>query len=169
MALRKIVTQGDDCLTKVCRPVTAFNRRLYDLLDDMTETLKDAGGAGLAAPQVGVLRRVCLVMDEKTEEYYELVNPEIIEQSGEQSGLEGCLSVPGKWGIVSRPQFVTVRAMDRNGEWFELEGEDLLARTLCHELEHLDGHLYTEHIDHFLSDEELEEYLEQENQENNGE
>ena len=169
MALRKIVTQGDDCLTKVCRPVTAFNRRLYDLLDDMTETLKDAGGAGLAAPQVGILRRVCIVMDEPTGEYYELINPEIIKQSGEQSGLEGCLSVPGKWGIVSRPQFVTVRAMDRRGEWFELEGEDLLARTLCHELEHLDGHLYTEHIDHFLSDEELEEYLEQENQENNGE
>ena len=98
MALRKIVEQGDDCLTKVCRPVTEFNRRLHQLLDDMNETLAEANGAGLAAPQVGVLRRICLVMDEDTEEYLELINPEIIAQSGEQTGLEGCLSVPGKWG-----------------------------------------------------------------------
>ncbi len=162
MALRKIVEQGDDCLTKVCRPVTEFNRRLHQLLDDMNETLAEANGAGLAAPQVGVLRRICLVMDEDTEEYLELINPEIIAQSGEQTGLEGCLSVPGKWGIVTRPNVVRVRAQDRDGNWFEAEGEGLTARCFCHEIEHLDGHLYTEHIDHFLSEEELQEILEQE-------
>ncbi len=162
MALRKIVEQGDPCLNKVCRPVTEFNGRLHELLDDLVETLADANGAGLAAPQVGVLRRVCVVMDEDSEEYLELVNPEIMAQSGEQTGLEGCLSVPGKWGIVTRPQLVRVRAQDRDGNWFEVEGEDLTARAFCHEIEHLDGHLYTEHIDHFLSDEELRDYLEQE-------
>ena len=123
MALRKIVEQGDDCLTKVCRPVTAFNKRLHDLLDDMTETLADANGAGLAAPQVGVLRRLCIVMDEESGEYLELINPEIVAQSGEQTGLEGCLSVPGKWGIVTRPNVVKVRAQDRDGNWFEAERE----------------------------------------------
>lgn len=162
MALRKIVEQGDPCLNKVCRTVTEFNGRLHELLDDLLETLADANGAGLAAPQVGVLRRVCVVMDEDSEEYLELVNPEIVARSGEQTGLEGCLSVPGKWGIVTRPQRVRVRAQDRDGNWFEVEGEDLTARAFCHEIEHLDGHLYTEHIDHFLSDEELREYLEQE-------
>ena len=169
MALRKIVEQGDPCLSKVCRPVTEFNGRLHELLDDMTETLADANGAGLAAPQVGILRRVCVVMDEDTEEYIELVNPEIIAQSGEQTGLEGCLSVPGKWGIVTRPNYVRVRAQDRDGNWFEVEGEDMSARCFCHEIEHLDGHLYTEHIDHFLSDEELRAYLEQEEAEKEGE
>ena len=162
MALRKIVEQGDECLTKVCRPVTEFNSRLHELLDDMVETLADANGAGLAAPQVGVLRRVCIVMDEDSEEYIELINPEIVAQSGEQTGLEGCLSVPGKWGIVTRPNVVRVRAQDRDGQWFEVEGEELTARAFCHEIEHLDGHLYTEHIDHFLSDEELRAYLEAE-------
>ena len=162
MALRKIVEQGDPCLNKVCRPVTEFNGRLHELLDDLLETLADANGAGLAAPQVGVLRRVCVVMDEDSEEYLELVNPEIVAQSGEQTGLEGCLSVPGKWGIVTRPERVRVRAQDRDGNWFEVEGEELTARAFCHEIEHLDGHLYTEHIDHFLSDEELRDYLEQE-------
>ena len=162
MALRKIVEQGDECLTKVCRPVVKFDRRLHDLLDDMAETLADANGAGLAAPQVGILRRVCLVLDEESEEFLELINPEIIAQSGEQTGLEGCLSVPGKWGIVTRPNVVRVRAQDRDGNWFEAEGEGLTARCFCHEIEHLDGHLYTEHIDHFLSEEELQEILEQE-------
>ena len=162
MALRKIVEQGDECLTKVCRPVTVFNKRLHELLDDMTETLADANGAGLAAPQVGVLRRLCIVMDEESGEYLELINPEIVAQSGEQTGLEGCLSVPGKWGIVTRPAKVRVRAQDRYGDWFEAESEGLNARCFCHELEHLDGHLYTEHIDHFLSDEELRAYLEAE-------
>lgn len=162
MALRKIVEIGEDCLTKVCRPVTDFNRRLHTLLDDMTETLTEANGAGLAAPQVGILRRVCVVMDMDTEEYIELVNPEIVAQSGEQTGMEGCLSVPGKWGLVTRPSYVRVRAQDRNGQWFEVEGEDLTARAFCHELEHLDGHLYTEHIDRFLTEEEVEELMKQE-------
>ena len=165
MALRKIVEQGDECLTKVCRPVTEFNSRLHELLDDMVETLVDANGAGLAAPQVGVLRRVCIVMDEDSGEYIELINPEIVAQSGEQTGLEGCLSVPGKWGIVTRPNVVRVRAQDRDGQWFEVEGEELTARAFCHEIEHLDGHLYTEHIDHFLSEEELRAYLEAEEEE----
>ena len=162
MALRKIVEQGEDCLTKVCRPVTAFNAHLHELLDDMLETLVNANGAGLAAPQVGVLRRACLVLDEESEEYIELINPEIVESSGEQTGLEGCLSVPGKWGIVTRPNVVKVRAQDRDGGWFEVEGEGLTAWAFCHEIEHLDGHLYTEHIDHFLSEEELRAYLEEE-------
>ena len=169
MALRKIVEQGDECLTKVCRPVTEFNSRLHELLDDMVETLADANGAGLAAPQVGVLRRVCIVMDEDSGEYIELINPEIVAQSGEQTGLEGCLSVPGKWGIVTRPAWVRVRAQDRNGNWFEAEGEGLTARCFCHEIEHLDGHLYVEHIDHFLTDEELRDYLEREEAEAAGE
>ena len=169
MALRKIIEQGDPCLNKVCRPVTEFNRRLHELLDDMVETLQDANGAGLAAPQVGVLRRACIVMDEDSGEYLELVNPEIVKSSGEQTGLEGCLSVPGKWGIVTRPNVVRVRAQDRDGTWFEVEGEELTARAFCHEIEHLDGHLYTEHIDHFLTEEELREYLEQEEAQREGE
>ena len=151
--------QGDDCLTKVCRSVTDFNARLHTLLDDMTETLQAAEGAGLAAPQVGVLRRVCIVMDAETEEYIELVNPEILFQKGEQTGPEGCLSIPGKWGLVTRPEWVRIRAQDRNGSWFEVEGEGLTARCFCHELEHLDGHMYTEHIDRFLTEEELVEYM----------
>lgn len=162
MALRKIVEQGEDCLNKVCRPVTEFNRRLHNLMDDLVETLAEAGGAGLAAPQVGILRRACVVMDDETEEYIELVNPEILFQSGEQTGPEGCLSVPGKWGLVTRPNYVRLKAQDRDGGWFEIEGEGLMARCFCHELEHLDGHLYTEHIDRFLTDEEVEAYFNQE-------
>ena len=162
MALRKIVEVGDPCLAKVCRPVTAFNSRLHALLDDMTETLAEVGGAGLAAPQVGILRRAVIVLDEESETYLELVNPEIVKAEGEQTGLEGCLSVPGKWGIVTRPAVVRVRAQARYGDWFEAEAEGMTARCFCHELEHLDGHLYTEHIDHFLSEEELRAYLEAE-------
>lgn len=162
MALRKIVELGEDCLTRVCRPVDTFNRRLHILLDDMADTLDQAEGAGLAAPQVGILRRVCLVLDEETESYLELINPTIVSQSGEQTGLEGCLSVPGKWGVVTRPMKVKVRAQDRQGTWFEVEREGLTARCFCHELEHLDGHMYTEHIDHFLSEEELQEWMDQE-------
>ena len=142
--------------------MTDFNARLRTLLDAMTETLQNAGGAGLAAPQVGVLRRVCIVMDMGTEEYIELVNPEIVAQEGSQNGLEGCLSIPGKWGLVERPAHVQVRAQDRNGEWFEVEGDGMTARCFCHELEHLDGHMYTEHIDRFLTDEEVEAYMEEE-------
>ena len=160
MAIRNIVVQGEDCLEKVCRPVTEFNGRLHMLLDDMADTLSEANGAGLAAPQVGVLRRVCLVLDEESDEYLELINPEIISQSGEQTGLEGCLSVPGKWAIVTRPNVVKVRAQDRYGNWFEVEGEELMARAFCHEIAHLDGHLYTELIDRFLTDEEVREIFE---------
>ena len=162
MALRNIVTEKEARLRKVSRPVEKFDRRLHILLDDMAETLADANGAGLAAPQVGVLRRVCLVLDEESEEFLELINPEIIVQSGEQTGLEGCLSVPGKWGIVTRPNRVRVRGQDRDGAWFEAEAEGLTARAFCHEIEHLDGHLFIEHIDHFLTEEELKEYLEDE-------
>ena len=161
MALRKIVEQGDECLTKVCRPVEKFDRRLHDLLDDMAETLADANGAGLAAPQVGILRRVCLVLDEESEEYLELVNPEIIAQEGEQNGLEGCLSVPGLWGYVKRPEWVKVRAFDRNGNAFEVEGTGLTARCFCHELAHLDGHLYTELTDRLYNSDELDELMEE--------
>ena len=155
MALRKIVLQGEPCLTKVCRPVTEFNGRLHTLLDDLKDTLLDSGGVGLAAPQVGILRRVCVVMNED-DEIIELVNPEIIATDGEQTGLEGCLSVPGKWGIVTRPNRVRVRAQDRDGDWFEAEAEGLTARAFCHEIEHLDGHLFVEHTDHLMTEEELE-------------
>ena len=156
MALRKIVEVGDECLSKVCRPVTAFNSRLHALLDDMTETLVEAGGAGLAAPQVGILRRAVIVLDEESEAYLELVNPEIIAASGEQTGLEGCLSVPGKYGLVTRPNYAKVSAQDRDGNWFEAEGEELIARCFCHELDHLDGIIYTQVMERFLTMEELE-------------
>ena len=157
MAIRKIVTQGDEVLTKKCREVTEFNDRLHELLDDMADTLEESGGVGLAAPQVGVLRRVVLVINDE-EEILELINPEIIHTEGEQTGPEGCLSVPGKFGMVTRPYLVRVRAQDRFGDWFEAEGEELTARCFCHELEHLDGRLYVEHIDHFLTEEELQQY-----------
>ena len=160
MALRKIVLQGDECLTKVCRPVTDFNSRLHTLLDDMTDTLLDSGGVGLAAPQVGILRRVCVVLNED-DEVIELVNPEIIFTDGEQTGLEGCLSVPGKYGVVTRPEVVRVRAQDRNGDFFEVEDSDLTARCFCHEIEHLDGYLFIEHTDRLMTEEELQEFIRQ--------
>ena len=155
MALRKILTQGDPALAKTCRPVEKFDRKLHDLLDDMKETLANAGGVGLAAPQVGILRRVVVVVDAE-ENMVELVNPEIIGQSGEQDGWEGCLSVPGKYGWVRRPDFVTVRAQDREGNAFEVSGEELVARCFCHELEHLDGHLFVERADRLYSPEEID-------------
>ena len=160
MALRKIVLQGDECLTKVCRPVTDFKSRLHTLLDDMTDTLLDSGGVGLAAPQVGILRRVCVVLNED-DEVIELVNPEIIFTDGEQTGLEGCLSIPGKYGVVTRPEVVRVRAQDRNGDFFEVEDSDLTARCFCHEIEHLDGHLFIEHTDRLMTEEELQEFIRQ--------
>ena len=160
MALRRIVLQGEDCLTKVCRPVTDFDNRLHILLNDMADTLLDSGGVGLAAPQVGILRRVCVVQNEN-DEIIELVNPEIVYTQGEQTGLEGCLSVPGKFGVVTRPEVVRVRAQDRDGNFFEVEDSDLTARCFCHEIEHLDGHLFVEHTDHLLTEEELQEYIRQ--------
>ena len=164
MALRNIVTVGDSVLNKVCRPVTKFDKRLSILIDDMMDTLEDSNGVGLAAPQVGVLRRV-VVVDAGEEGILELVNPEIIEQSGEQTGLEGCLSVPGKYGIVTRPNVVKVRAQDRYGDWYEVEGEELIARCFCHELAHLDGQLYTEVAERMLTPEELEELMEEDDDE----
>ena len=158
MGLRKILTYKDPALHKVCRPVEKFDWRLHKLLNDMTDTLAEANGVGLAAPQVGILRRVCVVMNED-DEIIELVNPEIIATDGEQTGLEGCLSIPGKYGVVTRPYTVRVRAQDRDGAFFEVEDEALTARCFCHEIEHLDGHLFVEHTDHLLTEEELEEYI----------
>ena len=160
MALRRIALQGEECLAKVCRPVTEFNGRLHTLLDDMKDTLLDSGGVGLAAPQVGVLRRVCVVMNED-DEIIELITPEITKTEGEQTGLEGCLSVPGKYGVVTRPNVVRVRAQDRDGIFFDVEDEGLTARCFCHEIEHLDGHLFVEHTDHLLTDEELQKYIDE--------
>lgn len=154
MGMRKILTDQDPALHKVCKPVVFFDRKLHKLLDDMAETLEDANGVGLAAPQVGILRRVVIV--DTGEEILELVNPTILETSGEQEGAEGCLSVPGKYGLVKRPYTVKVRAQDRNGDWFEVEGNELIARCFCHELDHLDGIVYTEVMERFLTDEELQ-------------
>ena len=164
MALRTILTDQDPALHKVCRPVTNFDARLHDLLDDLKETLTHANGAGLAAPQVGILRRVVVVVD-ANEEMLELVNPELIAQEGEQDGVEGCLSVPGRWGIVKRPMKARVRAQDRNGDFFEVEGEEIVARCFCHEIEHLDGHIFTEHCDRLYTNEELDELLQAQEEE----
>lgn len=157
MALRNIVKKGDPILTKKCRAVTEYNERLHTLLDDMKETLADANGAGLAAPQVGIMRRVCIVVG-PDDEMLELINPEIIESEGEQTGPEGCLSLPGKFGLVTRPYRVRVRANNRYGEVFEAEGTEIVARCFCHEIEHLDGHMFDEHVDHFMTDEDFEAY-----------
>lgn len=158
MALRKILTDENPTLKKVCKPVTAFNDRLGTLIDDMKETMQDAYGVGLAAPQVGILRRVVVV--DLGDQIIELVNPEILSASGEQDGLEGCLSLPDRYGMVKRPNVVRVKAQDRNGDWFEYEGEGLIARCFCHEIEHLDGHLYTEKAYHMLTEEEYQELME---------
>ena len=153
MGLRKILTVKEPSLHKMCRPVEQFDGKLHKLLDDMKETLLDAGGVGLAAPQVGILRRVVVV--DTGEEILELVNPELLETSGEQVGAEGCLSVPGKYGLVKRPMVAKVRAQDRNGDFFEAEGEELIARCFCHEIDHLDGIVYTEVMERYLTEEEL--------------
>ena len=141
MAKLNIVKMGDETLRKVCRPVEKITPRIVTLLDDMIETMRDADGCGLAAPQVGVLRRIAVVEVEPGE-VIELINPKIISFAGEQEEQEGCLSIPGRWGITKRPAHVTVQAMNRNGEIFEVSGSDLLARALCHELDHLDGKLF---------------------------
>ena len=143
MALRKIREMGDEVLTKICKPVTEMTPRTKFLIDDMIETMYNADGVGLAACQVGVLKRI-VVIDCTGEDLHVFINPEIIETSGEQEGYEGCLSVPGKSGIVKRPNYVKVRALDEHMQPFELEGTELLARAICHECEHLDGHLYVE-------------------------
>ena len=154
MALRKILTVQEPALHKTCRPVESFDSKLHVLLDDMRQTLIQSGGVGLAAPQVGILRRVVLVDNGK--EILELVNPQLVETSGEQVGAEGCLSVPGRYGLVKRPNYAKVKAQDRYGNWFETDGEELTARCVCHELDHLDGIIYTEVMERYLTDEELD-------------
>ena len=158
MAIRKIVKLGDDALRKVCKKQETFNLRLWTLLKDMADTMYQAEGVGLAAPQVGILRRVVVIdISETRDQIVELINPEIVWRSEEtQCGREGCLSLPGRVGIVTRPQKVRVKALDRHGEPFELEAEDLMARAVCHELDHLDGVLYIDEMDRELTPEEIE-------------
>ncbi len=151
MALRNIREMGDDILTKKCKPVKEINERTLDLIDDMFETMYEANGVGLAAPQVGILKRI-VVIDTTGEDPILLINPVIVETSGEQTGHEGCLSVPGKSGVVTRPNYVKVLAYDENMEQFEIEGTELLARALCHEIDHLEGHLYVEKVEGPLQD-----------------
>lgn len=146
MAIRKIREMGDAVLTKQSKEVTEITPRIQRLIDDMYETLYDAGGVGLAAPQVGILKRI-VVIDVTGEDPILLINPKLMETSGEQEGYEGCLSVPGKSGMVTRPNYVKVLAYDENLKPFELEGTELLARAICHELDHLDGHLYVEKVE----------------------
>ena len=166
MAIRTILTQGDPALNKRCHPVTKFDGKLANLLDDLRETLTEANGMGLAAPQVGILRRATVVVpDPEKDEMVELVNPEILAQEGEQEDLEGCLSIPGMWGYVKRPEWVRVRAQDRHGNWFEIEGTGLAARCFCHELEHLEGHMYDEHTDRLYTSDEVDEMMAEEEQE----
>ena len=153
MGIRRILTHREPALHKTCKPVVNFDAKLHKLLDDMHETLEDSGSVGLAAPQVGILRRVVLV--DNGEEVLELVNPTLVETDGEQIGAEGCRSVPGKYGLVKRPYYAKVRAQDRFGQWYEAEGEELTARCFCHELDHLDGIIYTEVMERYLTDEEL--------------
>ena len=156
MAIRQIVKEGDSVLTKKCREVTKFDGRLATLIDDMIETLHLANGAGLAAPQVGVLRRVVIV--DVGEGPIELVNPKIIAYSGEQESLEGCLSCPGEWGVTRRPNYVKVKAQDRNGNEFTVEGKELLAKAFCHEIDHLEGILYKQKAIRMLSPKEIEDF-----------
>ena len=146
MAKLKIVKFGDPMLRKVSRPVDEITPRILTLLDDMVETMYEANGVGLAAPQVGILKRI-VVIDVTGEDLLVLINPRIVETSGEQTGNEGCLSVPGKTGIVTRPNYVKVVAQNEDMETIELEGTELLARAFCHEIEHLDGHLYVEKVE----------------------
>jgi len=171
MALRTILTVDDPTLKKTSRVVTEFNNRLHQLIDDMHETLIEANGLGLAAPQVGVLRRVALIVDidmqsePPEEKTIELINPEIIEQSGTQEGSEGCLSIPGVYGIVCRPSQVTIRAQDRFGETFEITCTGMTARAACHEIDHLNGVVFTSIAEHILTEEELEKMHEERMQE----
>ena len=149
MAKLKILKVGDDTLRKVCRPVEAITPRILRLLDDMVDTMRAADGVGLAAPQVGVLRRV-VVIETPDDGLFELINPKIIAYSGEQESEEGCLSVPGRWGITKRPMYVTVRAMNRKGETVDINGKGLLAKAFCHEIDHLDGKLYIDIAEQML-------------------
>ena len=147
MAYREVRKKDDDVLTKVCKEVKNFDKKLDILLDDMYDTMKKCEGVGLAAPQVGILKRVCVI--DVGEGKIEFINPVITKTSGSQIGSEGCLSVPGVYGDVERPEFVTVKALDRHGKEFEISGEGLLARAMCHEIDHLDGHLFLEKVIRF--------------------
>ncbi len=162
MALRTILTRDEheESLRKRSRPVTVFNERLHKMIDDMVETLKDSGGVGLAAPQVGILRRI-VVIEREDGTILELVNPEVIATEGEQDGLEGCLSLPGVWGEVKRPMTVTVQALDRNGNPFTETASGLIGRCFVHECEHLDGILFVDRADRILTEEELEQMEEE--------
>ena len=155
MGVIQIVKEADneEFLRKKSREVTEITPRIITLLDDMIDTMRNANGCGLAAVQVGVLRRIVVI--ETEEGLFELINPVIIKKSGSQEGAEGCLSLPGKWGLTKRPNRVTVRAMDRNGELFELTGEGLLAKAICHEVDHLDGILYTDKVIKMLGEDEV--------------
>lgn len=150
MAKLNIVKMGDDTLRRVCRPVEQITPRILTLLDDMLETMREADGCGLAAPQVGILRRIAIVEVEEGKPI-ELINPKIVAFAGEQEEQEGCLSIPGKWGVTKRPKHVTVRAMNRHGEMFEVSGSDLLARALCHEIDHLDGKLFVDKVVRYIN------------------
>ena len=163
MATRTIRVMGDEILTKPCKEVKQITPRIKELIEDMLETMYEAGGVGLAAPQVGVLRRI-VVIDVGTEEPEPIVmvNPVILESSGEQTDEEGCLSLPGKCGQVTRPNYVKARAFDENMHEYEIEGEGLLARCICHELDHLDGHMYVEKVEGEIHDVEIEEETEEE-------
>ena len=153
MAIRQIVKEGDSVLTKHCREVVKFDDRLAQLIDDMTETLHDSGGVGLAAPQVGIIRRVVVIdVSKEQNQVIELVNPVIVKQSGLQESEEGCLSCPGKVGITHRPNKVTVEYFDRNGKKKKVSGSELLAKAFCHEIDHLDGILYSEHVVKWVTD-----------------
>lgn len=155
MALRKVRVMGDDCLRKKCREVTEMTPRIQELIDDMFDTMYESLGVGLAAPQVGILKRIVVI--DTYDEPIVLINPKIIETSGEQTGDEGCLSLPGKAGIVTRPNYVKVRALDRNMKEFELEGTELLARAICHECDHLEGVMYVDKVEGELHDVEADE------------
>ena len=156
MAIRNIVTSEDPILRKTSRKVEKFDDRLFTLLDDMKDTLRKAEGAGLAAVQVGILRRVVLV--DVGDGLLELINPEIVETRGEIEDTEGCLSVPGEWGLVKRPEYVKIKAQDRRGVWHRYEGIDLKARCFCHEIDHLDGIIYTDKVIKKLTPEEAQEF-----------
>jgi len=153
MALRKIVTEGDDILLKKCRMVEKYDGKLWDLLDDMVETLHDSGGVGLAAPQIGVMRRVCVI--DIGDGVVEFVNPTIIETDGEHECVEGCLSSPGEYGLVNRPVYVKAKAYDRNGNEFVIDGEELFAQAMCHEFDHLDGILFKTKVTRMRRDDEI--------------
>ena len=161
MAVRPIIYDPDPILYKKCHPVTKFDKKLGNILTDMTQTMIHANGVGLAGPQIGYMRRVCVVLDTlDNDKIIEMVNPEVVATEGEQTGSEGCLSFPNKFGMVSRPRIVTVRAQDRNGEWFTVQSHDLTARAFLHEIDHLDGHVFTEKVTEYINMDEEEDEVE---------